>query len=40
MMGQSLSRAEELLSAIGAILDRREKAILIAVFREWMEKLV
>jgi hypothetical protein len=34
MAGQSFSNSEKILSAIGAILDRIEKATLIAVFRE------
>jgi hypothetical protein len=39
MAGQSLSRAKELLSAIGAILNNIGKAIFVAIFRELMERL-
>jgi hypothetical protein len=38
MAGQSFSNAEEFLSAFWAILDGIEKATLIAICREWMER--
>jgi hypothetical protein len=40
MAGQSFSSAEELLSAIGAILKSIRKVILIAIFLELMKRLV